>query len=157
MLDDDDRVRSIKQKAVALLAVRERSRFILRNKLKEKFSEPEDLPIIDACLDELEGKGYLSDERFVRASLVTKASRFGDQRLKWELRCQGVNSETINSVMEEFEESEFERAKTLWERKFGELPEDQKERARQFRFLASRGFSFKTINQIIKGDWDEFE
>ena len=116
MLDDDDRVRLIKQKAVALLAVRERSRFILRNKLKEKFSELEDLPIIDACLDELEGKGYLSDERFARASLVTKASRFGDQRLKWELRCQGVNSETINSVMEEFEESEFERAKTSTKR-----------------------------------------
>ncbi len=115
------------------------------------------MPIIDACLDELEGKGYLSDERFARASLVTKASRFGDQRLKWELRCQGVNSETINSVMEEFEESEFERAKTLWERKFGEVPEDQKERARQFRFLASRGFSFKTINQIIKGDGDDFD
>ncbi len=60
--------------------------------------------------------------------------------------------------MEEFEESEFERAKTLWERKFGEVPEDQKkERARQFRFLASRGFSFKTINQIIKGDGDDFD
>lgn len=157
MLDDDQRIRSIKQKAVALLAVRERSRFILRNKLKEKFSEPEDLPIIDACLDELEEKRYLSDERFARASLVTKASRFGDQRLKWELRSLGVDSETINSVMEELEEPEFQRAKALWERRFGAPPEDQKERAKQLRFLASRGFSFKTINQIIKGDWEEFD
>lgn len=152
MLNDDPRTRSIKQKAVALLASRERSRFILRNKLKEKFREKEDRAIIEEVLDELEGKGYLSDERYARATLVTKSSRFGDQRLKWELKCQGVSQETIENVMEEFEESELDRAKVLWERRFGSLPEDQKERAKQFRFLASRGFSFKTINQILKGE-----
>ncbi len=69
-LDDDDRVRLIKQKLWRSFA-RQGSAlcFILRNKLKEKFSELEDLPIIDACLDELEGKGYLSDERFCSYAL----------------------------------------------------------------------------------------
>lgn len=47
------------------------------------------------------------------------------------------------------EESEYDRALVLWKRKFGEPPEDYKERAKQIRFLASRGFTFKTIEKVL--------
>ncbi len=146
----------IKQKAVALLAIRECSRFILRQKLKERFDEEGDAELIEACLDELQERNYLSDSRFARASVISKASRAGDQKLKWELRQKGVSDEDIAEAMESLETSEYERAKALWDRKFGELPSDRKERDRQIRFLASRGFTFKTISQIFRGDLDDF-
>jgi regulatory protein len=48
-------------------------------------------------------------------------------------------------------ETEFERAYHLWLKKFGQKAQDQKERARQYRFLASKGFSLDVVAKIIGG------
>lgn len=153
--DSEDRKKQIRQKAVALLAVRERSRYGLRTKLRELFDENEDRDLIESVLDFLEEKKYLSDERYAKSRITTRASRYGDSRLKFELKREHISEEAVEAAFEGLEETEYDRAFRIWERKFGETTKDPKEKARQFRFLASRGFSFKTIQRIVNGESDE--
>ena len=44
---------------------------------------------------------------------------------------------------------EYERAQDLWRRRFGQAPSDPRERARQMRFLAGRGFDADVIRRIV--------
>jgi len=153
--DSEDREKKIKQKAVALLATRERSRYGLRTKLREVFNENEDGDLIESVLDFLEEKKYLSDERYAKGRVAMRASRYGDSRLKFELKREHISEEDVQVALESLEETEYDRAFRIWERKFGETTRDPKERARQFRFLASRGFSFRTVQKIVNGESDE--
>ncbi len=155
MFNPDERKRTIKQKAVALLAIQERSRFVLRKKLKEKFDEPEDKKLIEQCLDELQEKKFLSDERAANFRVAAKSPRFGNQRIKWDLKQQGISDEIINEEMQALKTTEFSRAKAIWQKKFGSLPADKKEREKQVRFFASRGFSFAIINRLLRGAEDD--
>jgi regulatory protein len=40
----------------------------------------------------------------------------------------------------------------VWQRKFGSLPQDAKEKAKQMRFLQSRGFSMEVIFKVMRHD-----
>jgi len=48
-------------------------------------------------------------------------------------------------------ETEFARAQALWQRKFGEVAGDARERGRQARFLAARGFAADVVRRIVGG------
>ena len=109
----DERRQQIKFKAVAALAAKERSRLGLFKKLSEQFEEPGDAELINSVLDELEKRKYLSDERFAKSQVMIKNSRFGDQKLRWELRRQGVSSELADEAIRENEVSELDRARVL--------------------------------------------
>ena len=155
----------IKRKAIALLAIQEQARRGLAKKLCLRFFAPGDAELVEAVLDELENQKYLSDERYAIARLHTRSLRYGDRRLREELRHKGLDSELIDNAMGTIEKSELERARAVWTRKFGASPQDRKEHARQVRFLASRGFSFSVIEQVIKNcdestnseDWTNYE
>ena len=135
MFDPADRRKQILYKAVAALARRERSRLGLYKKLSETFNEDGDKELINSVLDELVSKKYLSDERYARIQVLTRSARYGDRKLFWNLQRDGVSREIAEEALK---------------RKFGEPPEDYKERAKQIRFLASRGFTFKTIEKVLK-------
>jgi regulatory protein len=38
----------------------------------------------------------------------------------------------------------------VWQRRFGAVPQDAKEKAKQMRFLLSRGFSMDVIVKVLK-------
>ncbi|MEQ1629234.1 MAG: RecX family transcriptional regulator, partial [Gallionella sp.] len=52
-------------------------------------------------------------------------------------------------------DSELEAARDVWRRKFGQLPQDAKEKAKQMRFMHSRGFGFDVIFKVLQTT-DEF-
>ena len=68
-----------------------------------------------------------------------------------ELREKGVAEELIAQALPQLKESELETARAVWAKKFGELPEDAKERAKQMRFLMSRGFGLDVIGKLLHG------
>lgn len=150
-----DRRSLILRKAVALLALRERSVKGLSAKLRESFDEAGDTELIESVLEELKSRNYQSDERFARTRIMVRGSRYGDRRIRDELRREGLDQESIDAAFEESGSSEVERAYLLWERKFGEVAADPREKARQFRYLASRGFSFRTIEKVMRGNPEE--
>ena len=143
--EDVTRPRSLAARGVALLSRREYSRKGLRNKLLEYESDVEK---VDATLDEFEKKGFLSDERFAEALCRARSKRYGNFRLAVELREAGVASEIANRAIEAVP-SEVERVKEIWERRFGTAAENEKDRQRQIRFLANRGFSFDSIHRVL--------
>lgn len=139
--------RSLKAEAVAMLARRDYSKKELAQKLARKFPARRDE--IEGVLTELEKLGFLSNSRFAERFVRERARRYGTGRLRQELRRRGLDSDEIEGALEGVEEPEEERAWRIWERKFSGPPEDERERGRQVRFLAARGFSYSVIRQVF--------
>ncbi|HTN94130.1 MAG TPA: recombination regulator RecX [Gallionella sp.] len=138
---------SLRAQAMKILARREYSRAELRAKLLPCAREGDD---IEAVLNELEKRNWLSDERAATQIMHSKRSRFGAQRIAHELRLKGIADNLIGDVLPQLRETELAAARVVWERKFGKLPQDAKERARQVRFLQSRGFAIDVIFQTLR-------
>jgi regulatory protein len=129
------------------LARREHSRAELHAKLLPHVQEGDDL---NAVLDGLERNNWLSDARAANLLVDSKRGRFGTQRIAHELRQKGIAESIIDQAVPQLRETELDAAREVWQRKFGALPQDQKEKAKQARFLQSRGFSLDTIFKVLK-------
>ena len=101
-------------------------------------------------LDALQAERLLSDNRFATQRVVARAGRYGNARLKQELRQKGVGDDDIAAALPEGGD-EAERCRAVWARKFGELPQSAEERAKQMRFLQYRGFSGDAIRRVMRG------
>jgi regulatory protein len=144
---------TLRERALRLLARREYARGELERKLSPY---AESSAALDALLDDLSARRLLSDERYVEMRLNARAARFGNARLACELRAQGVSEELVASALAASDD-ELKRARQVWQRKYGDRSGvlDAMERARQTRFLMSRGFSGETIRRIIRGDFED--
>ncbi len=150
---------SLRTRALQCLARREYSRAELRAKL-QPYSQADDdfeqsfdssAPVdLDALLDDLTARGWLSDARAATQLLHAKRSRFGTQRITHDLRQKGIAEELISAALPALKDSEMEVARDVWQRKFGTLPQDDKEKARQMRFMQSRGFGFDVIFKVLR-------
>ncbi len=141
-------------RGIDLLSRREHSRLELFRKLSRTLQEGETIDDVNETLDTLQSRGYLSNERFAESRVRSREARYGNARLAYELRMSGVDDESIREALNQSGD-ELERARAVWARKFSEPPQDARERARQIRFLASRGFSFDVIGKVIEGGLDE--
>ena len=139
---------SLKGRALRYLAAREHSRSELMRKLKAHAPDPQAL--VD-LLDELQAKDLLSEERLAQSMARVGAQRYGNARIKANLQAKGLPAELVSAAINDIEDSEQLRAHAVWAKKFGAVATEPKERARQMRFLASRGFSTDTIYRVIKG------
>ncbi len=155
----------MRARALQCLARREYSRAELRSKLLPYARADEDgeqqPPInLDALLDDLTARGWLSDARAATQLLHARRSRFGTQRITHELRQKGIAEELISAALPELKDSELEAARVVWQKKFGTLPQDAREKAKQARFLQSRGFAmdviFKVLRQSTSSEDDPF-
>ena len=150
--------RSLKSRALQLLAQRDQSRLELRQKLLRRlkreatgdgeFEADRAQAEVTALLDWLASNGLLSDERFVESRVHARAPRFGNLRIRSELRRHGVAvpAEALGALAE----SELARAAAVRERRFAALPGSPAERAAQMRFLAGRGFSPEVIHRLLR-------
>lgn len=77
-----------------LLAQREHLRLELQRKLAAHVEEGDDL---NAVLDELERRGFISAERVVESVMRSKASRYGAER-PHDLRSKGLDEETVRQA-----------------------------------------------------------
>ena len=143
--------RSLHARAVALLVRREHSRAELAAKLRRGLAEEDDPAEIERVLDALEQDKLLSDERYASVLTRTRAERFGDARVRFDLKSSGVKAETAERALADLKGTELDRARAGQARRFGELPATPQERARQARFLQSRGFSSATIRAVLRG------
>lgn len=143
---------SLRDRALGLLARREHTRAELRRKLAPHSEDPQELTEL---LDELANHGWLSDARFAEALVHDKQAKFGAVRLAYELRERGVPDAVIRNQLGNLKETELNRARQVWQTKFGALPEDAKARAKQMRFLQSRGFSLDVIGKVLRGTFED--
>ena len=138
---------SLRARAMRFLARREHSRAELKRKLAPKVAEGDDLEIL---LDDLARRGWLSDARFAEASIRSKARRFGPLRLANELRAKGVDHEAIAAGFRAAGADGASSLERVWRSRFRGAPRNEKEKARQARFLQGRGFPLDDIFRFLK-------
>lgn len=146
---------SLKARALRLLALREHTRAELHSKLARKLGEDESEADITRTLDALERAGLINEARAAESLLHRRAPRLGAARVLRELREQGTPAPLIEQAADTLRATELERARAVWQRKFGQPPQDAAERARQMRFLAARGFSFEIARRAIGSSADD--
>ncbi len=143
---------SLKARALKYLSMREHSRLELARKLSRYAEEGDD---VEALLDFLEKNNWLSQERFAESLVHRRAGRYGNARVLSELQQHGVKGEALDELKSELKESETARARDVWRRKFGRVPQDAEERSKQMRFLLQRGFSQSVVRAVLKGGYDD--
>lgn len=139
---------TLRQRAFGLLARREHSRAELQAKLVRHWQETDEP--LDALLDDLTERGYLSDERAAAQWVAAKQSRYGPRRIAQDLRQKGIDDALIAASTPALQANELETARAVWQRKFSAPPQDERERARQMRFLLGRGFSLDTALRVLR-------
>jgi regulatory protein len=137
---------SLKARAVGYLSRREYARAELARKLA---AWCEDESEIVAVLDALQREGWLSNERYAQSLVHRRSQRQGTARIVNELRQNGVDAAHIEPLRASLRASEYERARAVWQKRFGTPPADRAEYARQARFLSSRGFAHDVIHRIL--------
>lgn len=133
--------------ALSCLRRREHSRQELQRKLSALAESPEQL---EAVLDRLEARGFLSDRRYAESVARVRGTRFGPSRIRYELQQKGVSDEVMHDTLAVLHQSEDDHLRSVWERKFGQPPQTVADTARQQRFLMQRGFSPEAIRRLFR-------
>ena len=148
--------RSLMARGIDALSRREYSRKELREKLVQALEAGQSASEVDAVLDELESKKYLSNERYARSRVRMRSARYGNRRLAYELAMKGIDAEEVQEALQEAGD-EFERAWAVWSRRYGNPPEDYKEKTRQARFtftaLLQPSRKMATTNHLPNSDF----
>lgn len=140
--------RTLKARAIALLARREYARAELAARLIATGAARDE---VEALLDELQQLGLLSDTRFAGALVRQKAASHATRAIARELRERGVAKDVAAvALAESGVEDELAVAQALWQRRFGRPPADEREKARQIRFLLSRGYSHAVAFRVLR-------
>ena len=140
--------RSLKSRALQLLAQRDQSRLELRRKLlRHARGARSAIPRcrrrrrraiaaeVDALLDWLEANRFLSDARFAESRVHARAQRFGVQRIRSELAQHGV--ELSPELAASLAASEIDRAAAVRARRFAALPAIARQSERRSRASCS--------------------
>ena len=151
---------SLKGRALRLLSGREYSRAELVKKLKPFETTPGEL---DKALDELQAKDFINEQRVVDSVLHRRSAKLGTARIKQELQSKGLDAGAVLDAVDLLKSTELERAREVWRKKFGtpaqsspaDAKEGAKERAKQMRFLLSRGFGAEVIHKVVVSAGDD--
>lgn len=135
----------LRERALNFLARREHSRQELVRKLAP-YGDPDEVAVL---LDDLERENLLSNARYAESLAHARAGRHGSLRVKADLRDKGVSESVISQVVSEARELDLVAARDVWRKKFGQPPRDAPERAKQMRFLASRGFPADIVRRVV--------
>ena len=139
---------SLKGRALRLLSQREHSRKELEQKLKPHEETPGELA---EALDFLAAKDFINEKRVVESVVNRRSSKLGAARVRQELMAKGLPADDIAEAVEALRGTELERALAVWRKKFGAPPSDASERAKQVRFLVSRGFAAEVVRRVVAG------
>ncbi len=141
--------------AMNYLAMREHSVKELKEKLVRKYSAwPE---LVESVVSQLIAENLQSDERFTSAFISMRQRQGkGSQLIRLELRERGIANDLIGQCLDEADEYWGELARAARVKRFGcASPGDQRERAKQIRFLQARGFASRHIQLALSSDPDD--
>ena len=105
---------------------------------------------VDTVIAWLTAHGYLSQSRFVESRVNARQARFGNLRITRELQQHGAALDA--EAQQALRASEYDRARDVWQRRYGAggAPQDAAARVRQMRFLTGRGFSPEVIRRVLR-------
>lgn len=141
--------KTIRIKAMDLLARREHSVKELLRKLCERYEETE---LIADVVRQLSEDNLVSDSRFAEMYIRSRIGRqFGPVKIKNDLRERGVSEDKIRFALNEANQNWLQLIQELSEKKYGKtLPSEAKETAKRMRFFQSRGFDTDCIRSVFQ-------
>lgn len=140
---------SIRRAAMNLLARREHGYVELARKLRQRGAEAE---MIDVELQRLADDGLLSEERYVESYIRSRANAGrGPMRIREELAQRGLVRELVERALAEAVIDWQAQMEDLWQRRFSGQIIDLKDKAKQSRFLAQRGYAVDDIRRLLDG------
>ena len=141
--------RDVHERALGLLAVRQRSRRELERRLVQAGFESDE---VAGELERLEGVGLLDDEAFARAVVESRMGYRGESRrvVAGKLAQAGVASHVAILALDQAPEAEEERAQRLADAKAPRLSglEPQVAFQRLYGFLARRGYGPEIARRV---------
>ena len=148
---------SLRGRALRLLGRREFSRQELEKRLRS-YSDADYPAELETLLDDFAERGWISDARYADALVRKRTGQFARRSIAQELKKAGVNEEVAAAALPAADpDAEFAAALALCRRKFRRAPADQKEKARQIRFLQSRGYGLSLVLRVLKHAGSEGE
>jgi regulatory protein len=138
---------TLRAQAISLLARREYARSDLEQRLIAKGAPRSEVGVV---LDELVAQGYLSDARYARAMATQKAGGYSRRSIAEGLKSKGIARTDIERALVEAETDDEKALRALWQRRYGKPPVDEREKARQVRFLQTRGFALSAILKLLR-------
>lgn len=99
----------------------------------------------------LKSERLVSDARFAESRAGALRRRgYGPLRIRHDLQEKGVDAELIAHWVDSSDEAWVDTLMAVREKKFGAVPpRDAAHRARQIRFLQSRGFTLEQIRRVL--------
>ena len=140
-------------RALRLLSSREHSRAELQTKLQPFEETP---GALTAVLDKLVEKDFINEGRVVASILHRRAPKLGASRIQQELKAKGLEPQAIADAVAQLRITELARAREVWRKKFDQPARDAAERAKQYRFLATRGFSGEVVAKLLGDPHNEW-
>ncbi len=140
-----------RKKAMDYLARREHGRGELLDKLT-RFGF--DADVADDAVAQLVDDGLQSDARFAEAFVRSRINQGkGPVRIRTDLRERGLGGSAIDVALEEADEDWYALAREVRLKKFGpDTPSEFRDKAKQMRFLQSRGFEPDQIQSAVSAD-----
>ncbi len=134
--------------AMNLLARRDYSVQELRLKLSLKSPN---IDLIEQVIQRLVDEGLQSDDRFAEAFTKMRLRQGkGSAIVAFELKQRGISSKLINTYVKSSDDQWQESLSQLINRRFlGQIADNPQEKAKQLRFLQSRGFTLDQIRQAM--------
>ena len=138
---------AIRRAAMNLLARREHGHVELARKLKLRGG---DAQMIEVELQRLTEDGLLSEERYLESYVRSRANEGrGPMRIREELTQRGLARADVDQALSEAQVDWDERMRELWQRRFDGQIVDIKDKAKQSRFLAQRGYALDAIRSLL--------
>lgn len=146
-------------RALKLLSRREHSAAELSLKLRRRGADAE---VADAAVGRMRDAGLQSDARYAEMLVRNRiAQGYGPLRIRAELAAAGIGDADARAALDAADCDWHERCAELRRRKFRALPNGAAEWQKQYRFLASHGFTADAIRAVLKAspapaeDWTE--
>ena len=106
---------------------------------------------IEVALDQLTAAGYLSDERYAAAVVAQRTGRYGKRAIAYALKEKGVTADAAAAALAPLAAAdEFVDAMALWHQRFRTPAANDREKARQVRFLQARGYPLSVVLKVLR-------
>lgn len=143
--------------AMYSLDIRDHSEKEIRIKLSRKF----DNEAVDNAVEKLLDLKLIDDERYAEnlAEELYERKKYGKNRIRTELFRRGIDSETVNYVLDElFEDNNsdnVERIVDIIQKKYYNKISDENGRKKVFAALTRLGYSFSDIREALRAFSDD--
>ncbi len=136
------------ESALRMIAVRAHGKQELYTKLKRKYDEQS----IERVIEDFEKKGYIDDYDYAKQlfSHLYNRKKWGENRIRLELKSKGVNHEIIDTVIAEgIDNDPVSRIIMLIDTKYSSSLADEKGKRRVYSTLLRMGYNNRDIRKAF--------